>query len=135
MGSGANTGGRPLSPHLQVYRPQLTSVLSILHRITGVALAVGTLLLVWWLIAAASGGDAFSTVQGVIGHWIGRALLFGWSFALFYHLANGIRHLFWDSGRGFDLPTVHASGKAVVCVAVVLTVAAWVWGYSAMGAF
>lgn len=135
MGSGANTGGRPLSPHLQVYRPQLTSVLSILHRMTGVALAVGTLLLVWWLIAAASGAEAFSTVQGVIGSWIGRLLLFGWSFALFYHLANGIRHLFWDAGRGFDLPIVHATGWIVVGVSVVLTMAAWVWGYSAMGAF
>jgi succinate dehydrogenase cytochrome b subunit len=135
MGSGANTGGRPLSPHLQVYRPQLTSVLSILHRMTGVALAVGTLLLVWWLIAAASGVDAFSTVQSVIGSWIGRLLLFGWSFALFYHLANGIRHLFWDAGRGFDLPIVHASGWIVVGVSVVLTMAAWIWGYSAMGAF
>lgn len=135
MSSGANTGGRPLSPHLQVYRPQLTSVLSILHRMTGVALAVGTLLLVWWLIAAASGAEAFSTVQGVIGSWIGRLLLFGWSFALFYHLANGIRHLFWDAGRGFDLPIVHASGWIVVGVSVVLTMVAWVWGYSAMGAF
>lgn len=127
------TGGRPLSPHLQVYRPQLTSILSILHRLTGVALAVGTLLLIWWLAAAAAGGGAFDTMQMVIGSWIGRLLLFGWSFSLFYHLCNGIRHLFWDAGRGFELSTVAASGWAVVIVSGALTVAAWVWGYAAMG--
>jgi len=127
------TGGRPLSPHLQVYRPQLTSVLSILHRITGVALAVGTLLLIWWLAAAAGGGGSFATVQTAIGSWIGRLLLFGWSFALFYHLCNGIRHLFWDAGRGFELSTVRASGWTVVIAASALTLAAWIWGYAAMG--
>jgi succinate dehydrogenase / fumarate reductase cytochrome b subunit len=129
-----DTGGRPLSPHLQVYKPQLTSVLSILHRMTGVALAVGTLLLVWWLIAAATGAEAFNTVQTVIGSWIGRLLLFGWSFSLFYHLCNGIRHLFWDMGKGFELPTVSASGWAVVIMSVALTGIAWVWGYMSMGA-
>ena len=130
-----DTGGRPLSPHLQVYKPQLTSVLSILHRMTGVALAVGTLLLVWWLIAAASGADAFNMVQTVIGSLIGRLLLFGWSFALFYHLCNGIRHLFWDMGRGYELPTVAASGWAVVIISIALTGISWVWGYMSMGAF
>lgn len=129
-----DTGGRPLSPHLQVYKPQLTSVLSIVHRLTGVALAAGTLLLVWWLIAAASGADAFNTVQMVIGSWIGRLLLFGWSFSLFYHLCNGIRHLFWDVGHGYELPTVAASGWAVVLISTALTVIAWVWGYMSMGA-
>jgi len=127
------TGGRPLSPHLQVYRPQLTSILSILHRLTGCALAVGTLLLVWWLAAAAGWGTPFADVQAIIGSWIGRLLLFGWSFALFYHLCNGIRHLFWDAGRGFELSSVNASGVAVVIVSTVLTLAAWVWGYAAMG--
>ena len=130
-----DTGGRPLSPHLQVYKPQLTSLLSILHRITGVALAGGTLLLVWWLIAAATGTDAFNSVQTVIGSWLGRLLLFGWSFALFYHLCNGIRHLFWDMGRGYELPTVTASGWAVVIISIALTGIAWVWGYMSMGAF
>ena len=130
-----DTGGRPLSPHLQVYKPQLTSLLSILHRITGVALAGGTLLLVWWLIAAATGTDAFNSVQTVIGSWIGRLFLFGWSFALFYHLCNGVRHLFWDMGRGYELPTVTASGWAVVIISIALTGTAWVWGYMSMGAF
>ena len=129
-----DTGGRPLSPHLQVYKPQLTSVLSILHRITGVALAVGTLLLVWWLIAASVGPAYFDIVQGFIGSLVGRLLLFGWSFALFYHLCNGIRHLFWDMGRGYELPTVAASGWTVVIVSLALTGIAWVWGYMSMGA-
>jgi len=130
-----DTGGRPLSPHLQVYKPQLTSILSILHRMTGVALAGGTLLLVWWLIATATGPAAFNTVQMVIGSWIGRLCLFGWSFALFYHLCNGIRHLFWDMGKGFELPTVAISGWAVVIISFALTGIAWVWGYMSMGAF
>jgi succinate dehydrogenase / fumarate reductase cytochrome b subunit len=129
-----DTGGRPLSPHLQVYKPQLTSVLSILHRITGVALAVGTLLLVWWLIAASIGPAYFDRVQSVIGSLIGRLVLFGWSFALFYHLCNGIRHLFWDMGRGLELPSVAASGWAVIVISLALTGISWVWGYIAMGA-
>ena len=128
-----DTGGRPLSPHLQIYKPQITSVLSILHRFTGLALVLGTLLLVWWLAAAAAGAEPYATVQAAIGSWIGRLLLFGWTFALFYHLCNGIRHLFWDAGRGFELPAVYASGWAVVIASTVLTLAAWIWGYAAMG--
>jgi succinate dehydrogenase / fumarate reductase cytochrome b subunit len=125
---------RPLSPHLQVYRPQLTSVLSILHRLTGVALAIGTLMLACWLIAAAGGADAFAAVQGFMGSWIGRLLLFGWSYALFYHLCNGIRHLFWDAGLGFELKNAYASGWCVVAASAALTLIAWVWGYAAIGA-
>ncbi len=119
---------RPLSPHLQIYRPQLTSVLSITHRATGVALAAGTLLLVWWLVAAASGPEQFATVQGVIGSWLGRLVLLGWTMALFFHLANGIRHLFWDAGLGFGLRAAYASGWAVVAATVALTALAWIWG-------
>lgn len=125
---------RPLSPHLQVYRPQLTSVLSILHRSTGIALGIGTLLLVWWLVAAASGGDAYADVQAFWGSWIGRLMLFGWSYALFYHLCNGLRHLFWDAGKGFELDAAYRNGWLVVGASIVLTVVAWVWGYSSMGA-
>lgn len=127
------TDNRPLSPHLQVYRPQLTSVLSILHRITGIGLAVGTLLLVWWLIAAAAGPTAFDTVQNFIGSIIGRLLLLTWSFALYYHLCNGIRHLVWDVGKGFELGTAYASGWLVVAAAVMLTVISWVGGYAVLG--
>lgn len=120
---------RPLSPHLQIYRWQITSVLSILHRLTGVALAIGTLLLVYWLIAAAMGVEEFATARTLVGSVLGRLLLLGWSLALFYHLANGIRHLFWDVGLGFELPTVTRSGWAVLLVTLVLTLAAWICGY------
>ncbi len=125
---------RPLSPHLQVYRPQLTSVLSFLHRMTGVALAIGTLLLVWWLAAAASGPDSFAAAQSLIGSIVGRLLLFGWTFALFYHLANGIRHLFWDAGYGYELTTAYRTGWLVVIAAVGLAVLTWLLGYAAGGA-
>ncbi len=119
---------RPLSPHLQVYRPQLTSVLSIFHRFTGIALSVGTLLLVYWLAAAAAGPDTFNSAQNFVGSWFGILLLFGWSVALFYHLCNGIRHLFWDAGYGFELPQAYASGWAVVLATGVLTLLAWIVG-------
>jgi succinate dehydrogenase / fumarate reductase cytochrome b subunit len=125
---------RPLSPHLQVYRWQWTMALSILHRITGVALGLGSLLLVYWLTAAATGPEAYARAQGFIGSWLGLLLLFGFSLALFYHLANGIRHLFWDAGRGFELKTAYASGIAVLVAAVVLTGFAWVIGLSMWGA-
>ena len=124
---------RPLSPHLQVYRPQLTSVLSILHRMTGIVLAAGTLLLTWWLISLASGKDSFETVQVVTGSWIGILLMLGWSWALFYHLCNGIRHLFWDAGMGFELETAYLTGWSVVGVSAALTAAAWVLGFASMG--
>ena len=126
------TDNRPLSPHLQVYKPQLTSMLSILHRLTGVALAFGTLLLVWWLIAAATGPGAYDAVQSFIGSILGRLLLLGWTFSLFYHLANGIRHLGWDTGRGFELTTAYATGWLVVIAAIVLTLVSWIGGYAAL---
>ena len=122
------SANRPLSPHLQVYRYQLTSVLSITHRLTGVVLAAGTLVLVWWLIAAATGPEQFEAAQALLGSWIGRLLLFGWTLALFYHLLNGIRHLFWDMGYGFELRTTYASGWSVVAGTIVLSVLAWYWG-------
>lgn len=126
---------RPLSPHLQVYRPQLTSVLSFGHRATGVALGAGTLLLVYWLIATAMGAESFETARGVIGSFLGRLLLFGWSLALFYHLCNGIRHLVWDAGYCLELPGVYLSGWAVVIATGLLTIISWIAGYAAMGAF
>ena len=125
---------RPLSPHLQVYRPQLTSMLSILHRLTGVALAVGTLLLVWWLVAAAAGPEAYATAQSFLSSFIGLLLLFGWTFALFYHLANGIRHLAWDAGWGFELGQVYASGWVALAAAAALTAVSWIAGFAMMGA-
>jgi succinate dehydrogenase / fumarate reductase cytochrome b subunit len=120
------TDKRPLSPHLQVYRPQLTSVLSIMHRGTGVFLAIGTVLLVYWLVAVASGEEAYDHAQAVLGSLLGQLVLFLWTLALFYHLCNGIRHLFWDSGYGFELETTYKSGKAVVIASLVLTFLCWI---------
>lgn len=125
-----SSGNRPLSPHLQVYRLQWTMLLSISHRITGVGLAVGTLLLVYWLAAAAAGPESFATAQAIVGSFIGRLFLFGWTFALFYHLCNGIRHLVWDAGYGFELDDAYRSGLAVVGASVALTVSSWILGYA-----
>jgi len=119
---------RPLSPHLQIYRWQLTMVLSILHRASGVALSVGAVLLVWWLLAAASGPDAYDVVQGFLGSWLGILLLFGWTVSMFYHLCNGIRHLAWDTGVGLDLKSTYATGWTVVVATAILTLIAWVAG-------
>jgi succinate dehydrogenase / fumarate reductase cytochrome b subunit len=124
---------RPLSPHLQIYRWGLHMVLSILHRVTGVALGAGTLLLAWWLFAAASNDAAFACVQGFMFSLFGRLVLFGFTFALMLHMCNGIRHLFWDMGQGFELPTVRMSNMLVLLGAVVLTLATWVLGYAVMG--
>lgn len=127
------SNNRPLSPHLQVYKPQLTTFMSITHRATGIALAVGTLMLVCWLIAAATGESAFDEVQAFLGSIIGRLLLLGWSYALFYHMCNGIRHLFWDAGKGFEIETAYTTGRIVIGASILLTIGAWVWGYAAMG--
>lgn len=120
-----NRGDRPLSPHLSIYKPQWTSVLSILHRITGVALTLGALLVVWWLLAASADDEYFALVDGVMTSWIGLLVLFASSWALAYHLLNGIRHLWWDMGLGLDLETAEKSGRAVVVGSVALTVLFW----------
>lgn len=120
------TENRPLSPHLQVYRPQLTSVLSIMHRATGVALSIGTLLLVYWLVAAAAGEEAYAHAQAILGSMLGQLFLFLWTWALFYHLCNGIRHLGWDAGYGFEIESAYKSGKAVVITSLVLTFLCWI---------
>jgi succinate dehydrogenase / fumarate reductase, cytochrome b subunit len=120
---------RPLSPHLQVYKPQISSMTSILHRITGIALGAGTLLLTAWLVCAASGDGAFSVIQAFFASWIGILVLIGFTVALFYHFLNGIRHLAWDAGRGFELPAMHRSGTAVLAGTVILTVVFWAIGF------
>lgn len=114
---------RPLSPHMQVYRPQITSVLSILHRITGVALAVGGVLLSLWLVAVAGGPESLGQYNAVMGSWLGILVLAGIAFCFFYHLANGIRHLFWDAGWGFEIGQVSASGVVVIIAALAMTAA------------
>lgn len=125
---------RPLSPHLQVYRPQITSVLSILHRVTGVALTFGTLLLTWWLTAAAYGAEAFATAQAFLGSWFGQLILWGFTFAVFYHLANGVRHLLWDFGWGFENEQVRQSGLVMVGFAVAATLITLIVAYAVGGA-
>lgn len=117
---------RPLSPNIQIYRPQLTSVLSIVHRITGVILSVCAVVLVIWLIAAATGPPAYAAVQGAIASWVGQILLFGCTFSFFLHLCGGIRHLVWDAGYGFELGAIYGSGWTVVGVSTALTVITWI---------
>ena len=120
---------RPLSPHLQVYRPQLTSILSITHRASGVVLTTGTLVLALWLIAVASGPKTFAIMAAIVGHPLGQFVLFGYSVALFYHACNGIRHLGWDLGLGLTIPDVYRSGYVVLGVTSGLTALLWlsVW--------
>ena len=124
---------RPLSPHLQVYRPQMTSILSIFHRMAGVALTLGIPVFVYWLAAAASGPESFATAQSLIGSWFGLLCLLGWSVCLFYHLCNGIRHLFWDAGWGYELPVAYRSGYGVLAGTAALTLISWIAGLAAMG--
>jgi len=119
---------RPLSPHLQVYRWQLTSVMSILHRATGIALAVGALYLATWVIYAAASPRAYALFQSFNTSIAGRIVLGGWLFSAFYHLCNGIRHLFWDAGYGFELKDAYRSGWIVVGASLVATAVSWIVG-------
>ncbi|HUQ37115.1 MAG TPA: succinate dehydrogenase, cytochrome b556 subunit [Aestuariivirga sp.] len=126
------SAARPLSPHLQIYRPMLTMMMSIMHRITGVGLYFGIVLLVWWLIAASISDGYFDFVQGFFGHWFGRLLLFGFTWALIHHALGGLRHLLWDTGRGFDLNTVEWLARANLAGSIVLTILLWIVGYGVM---
>jgi len=126
--SEGRTVRRPLSPHLQIYKPQMTSGLSIFHRITGCAVGVGTLVLVWWLVAAAASDQAYATVSAVIRSPIGYLAMFGWTASLWYHFLNGIRHLAWDVGFGFELSSMAATGKLVLAGTAVLTLLTWAAG-------
>lgn len=129
---GRNTEGRmvarPLSPHLQIYKPQISSALSIFHRISGVFLALGALLLSLWLACAAASPGAFAFAQGLVDTIFGMIVLFGFTVALFYHFANGIRHLAWDAGYGFELPEMHRTGYAVIAACVGLSILVWIIG-------
>ena len=116
---------RPLSPHLSIYRWPITMTLSILHRATGVAMSVGLVVLAMWLLSAASGAVAYDQYVTLMSTLVGRLLLIGWSFAFFFHLANGIRHLAWDTGRGFEKRQANASAWFVLLLAVIMTAAYW----------
>ncbi len=130
---GKGTVERPLSPHLQVYRPLINMVMSIVHRLTGMALYFGTLILTWWLYGAASGEKYYAFVNGWVTSPLGLVVLLGFTWALFHHLVGGVRHLIWDTGRGLDLPTVNLLSWMTILVSVGLTVLFWVFVYAQRG--
>ncbi len=135
--AGTPTGprhARPLSPHLQIYKPMLTMMMSIVHRITGAALYLGTLLLAWWLIATASGPDAYANVEWFMSSLIGRLILFGYTWALLHHMLGGIRHLIWDSLHGLEPNERELLTLATLIGSIALTIVVWVIGFLAMGA-
>jgi succinate dehydrogenase / fumarate reductase cytochrome b subunit len=116
---------RPLSPHLQVYKPQWTSFGSIMHRATGIALTFGSLLAVYWLIAIASGPEAYATAQAFFGNFLVQIVLFGFTLAFVYKTLSGFRHLVWDTGHGLTISQVEKSAKLIVGLTVVLSVVLW----------
>ena len=120
------TRERPLSPHLQVYRWQITMTMSILHRASGVILVVGAFALAWWLLALAAGGEAYADAAECLASPLGKLFLFGFTLSLVYHLLNGIRHLLWDAGWGFEIPEFYASGWTVAALTVVFTLVIWI---------
>ena len=124
---------RPLSPHLMIYRPVLSMVMSIVHRITGIALYVGTLLFVWWLLAAVSGPAAYATFQSVASSFIGRIVLLGYTWALIHHMLGGMRYLIWDTGRGFGAAEREWLLRANLVGSILLTIILWVVGGYLMG--
>lgn len=124
---------RPLSPHLQIYRPMLSMMMSIMHRITGVALYGGMLLVVWWLIAASYSAAYFDFVNGLFASWLGRIVLLGFSWALIHHALGGIRHFIWDTGKGFELKTVETLVRANLIGSILLTLLLWIIAYWVRG--
>lgn len=130
MASSSQPAARPLSPHLQVYRFTLLMTMSIVHRITGGALYVGTLLLVWFLVALASGEQAYATFQWAAGSWLGILVLFGYTWALFHHMMGGIRHLVWDNIAALDVPSAKRLTAALSLAALALTILAWLLVFS-----
>jgi succinate dehydrogenase / fumarate reductase, cytochrome b subunit len=124
---------RPLSPHLFIYKPMLTTILSIVHRITGAGLYFGTLLMAWWLLAAASGPTAYAGIGSFMNSWLGRVILFGYTWALIHHMLGGIRHLIWDTGRGFEQNEREWLALATAVGSVSLTLVLWIVGYFVIG--
>jgi succinate dehydrogenase / fumarate reductase cytochrome b subunit len=124
---------RPLSPHLQIYRPMLTMMMSIAHRITGASLAVGFALLTWWLVAISMGPQAYASVADFFGSFVGRALLFLFTWALIHHMIGGIRHLIWDTGAALDNTSIEVAAWLTIVTSIVFTILLWVAGYGLMG--
>jgi len=122
--------GRPLSPHLQIYKPMLTMTMSIVHRLTGVILFFATLLLAWWLIAAAAGPAYFDFVESLLTSIIGRIILLGCTWALIHHALGGLKHLLWDTGRGYGLETIEKLAKGSLILSITLTLVVWAIAYA-----
>jgi len=124
---------RPISPHISIYKPMLTMMMSIVHRATGMALYAGTVLLVWWLLAAASGANAYAKVQWFMGTIIGQVILFGYTWALIHHMFGGIRHFIWDTGHGFGPSEREWLVRVGLAGSILVTIVLWIVGYSVMG--
>lgn len=124
---------RPLSPHLHIYRWTITMAASVAHRLSGIALGAGTLLLSWWLYALADGAQAYGDLQIFLAGWPGRVLLLGFTWSLMFHMCNGVRHLAWDTGRGFEIATANKTAWAVFAASVILTGGVWWLGYMMRG--
>ena len=124
------TGNRPLSPHIKIYKFPLNGLLSGSHRVTGIFLSIGTLLFAYWLIAAAYGAESYETAQAFLGSWLGQLMLIGWTFCLYFHLVNGIRHLIWDMGKCLEKEDLVKTGRIAMAVTAILTIATWIIGYS-----
>jgi len=133
MSKATATRARPLSPHLTVYRWPITMTMSILHRVTGGALYFGTLLVAWWLIAAATSESYFEFVSTILGSWFGRLVLFGYTWALVHHMIGGLRHLIWDTGAGLEKHTASRLAWANIAISIIVTVLVWIAGYAARG--
>ena len=133
MAEAKGPAARPLSPHLTIYRPTLTMMMSIVHRITGIALYAGSLLLAWWLLAAAAGPNAYAIFQSVASNFVGRIVLFGYTWALIHHMLGGLRHLIWDTGHGFGAAEREWLVRANLVGSIVLTIILWIVGGYLMG--
>ncbi len=133
MAASTNKPDRPLSPHIQIYAPLINMVMSIVHRITGVALYFGTLLLAWWFVAAAIGPGAYATVAGVLGSWFGQAILIGYCWALMHHMFGGIRHFIWDTGHGFELDTVDLLAWGTLAASIAATIVICIIAFTTSG--
>lgn len=127
----ARNDSRPLSPHLQVYKLPLTAMMSVLHRGTGVVISIGTLLLVWVLARAAGGESAYAGTQSLLGSWFGTLVLIGFTFSLYAHFCNGLRHLIWDMGYGFDVDKANRGAMVSLGAAIALTVLTWIVAFAA----
>ncbi len=124
------TGNRPLSPHMKIYKWPLNGLMSGSHRVTGIFLAIGTLLFAYWLVSAAYGEDTYNIAQAFLGSWLGKLMLMGWTFCLYYHMVNGLRHLQWDMVQNLEKEDLIRTGRIGIAVTAILTIGTWIIGFS-----